>query len=72
MLNFTVLGSLETFFLFFTLFGLSYASVCVCVGGGVDPTFFLYISSLWVEISLYVEFQPSRLPRTWIFLNNPI
>ena len=54
MLNFTVLGSLETFFLFLTLFRLGSASV----GGGGDD------ASCSSQISLYFEFQPSRLPRT--------
>ena len=61
MLNFTVLGSLETFFHFLTLFRLGYASVGA---GGDDPSFSSYISFIWVEISLYFEFQLSRLPRT--------
>ena len=40
--------------------------------GSKKLKFFLHISVSWGEISLYVEFQPSRLPRTYIILINPI
>ena len=40
--------------------------------GSKKLKFFLHISVSWGEISLYVEFQPSRLPRTYISLNNRI
>jgi hypothetical protein len=72
MSNFSNLGCLELLLLFLTLF-----SVKVGGGGGGggglsgDPNFFFLFFS-WVEMSLHVEFQPSRLPRNAITLLNPI
>ena len=43
-------------------------------GGAGDPILFIHISSSWVEISFYTEFQISRLreSRTASFRLNPI
>ena len=62
------LGCLELLLLFLTLF-----RVKVGAGGGADcPVTPIFSSYFLVEMSLHVEFQPSRLPRNAITLLNPI
>ena len=54
-----------------TLFRPGYASGVGWGGRRVDPKFFLLIDFSRVEMSLYVEFQPHKLSRTYITTTQP-